>query len=80
MPTVTVKNIPSGLYDHLKSAARRNHRSINSEIIVCIERALYSRAIPIDEVLAQARQIREKTGDYLISEAELNIAKKAGRP
>ena len=42
MPTLTVKNIPDDLYAHLREAASLNHRSLNSEIIVCLERALQS--------------------------------------
>jgi len=45
MPTVTVKNIPDNLYDYLKQTASLNHRSVNSEIIVCLERTLRSQKI-----------------------------------
>lgn len=80
MPSVTVKNIPAGLYDHLKQLARSNRRSINSEIIVCLERALNRRQSPVEEAVDQARQIREMTSAYVIGDAELNAEKKAGRP
>ncbi|HSV26574.1 MAG: hypothetical protein FD164_1197 [Nitrospirae bacterium] len=59
--TVTVKNIPAGLYDHLKKVARSNRRSISSEIIVCLERALNRRQSPVEEAVEQARQIRGMT-------------------
>lgn len=39
MKTITVKNIPDNLYDRLRQSAEENHRSINSEIILCIERS-----------------------------------------
>ncbi|MBW1716868.1 MAG: Arc family DNA-binding protein, partial [Deltaproteobacteria bacterium] len=51
MATVTVKNIPDELYERLKTVAEINRRSINSEIIVCIENAVTSRRINPDEVL-----------------------------
>ena len=79
MPTITVKNIPSGLYDRLKQAAEANHRSINSEVIVCIERALLSREINPEAVLARARQLRERTVGYVINDDELTATKTAGR-
>lgn len=79
MPTITVKGIPSDLYAHLKQAALANHRSINKEIIVCIERAVHSRRIPAEAVLRRAQQLREKTRKHPISDAEFTRAKTAGR-
>ncbi|MDJ0703039.1 MAG: Arc family DNA-binding protein [Leptolyngbyaceae cyanobacterium MO_188.B28] len=40
MASITVKNIPDDLYEKLREAATLNHRSVNSEIIVCLERVL----------------------------------------
>ncbi len=37
MATITVKKFPDELYDRLKQSAGANRRSINSEVIVCIE-------------------------------------------
>jgi plasmid stability protein len=79
MPTITVKNIPDDLYGHLKQSAGMNHRSINSEIIVCIERALRSQGIPIETVLTRARQLREKTRKHPITDAKFTKAKWVGR-
>ena len=79
MATVTVKNIPDDLYDRLKSIAQINRRSINSEIIMCIENAVTIRRINIDEVLENARQLRQFTAGYLISDEELSQAKAEGR-
>jgi antitoxin FitA len=79
MPTITVKNIPDDLYERLKQLAKVNRRSINSEIIVCIERSVYSHSLDPDEVLAKARILREKTSQYPISDEELNQAKTSGR-
>ena len=33
MPNLTVRNIPKDLYKRLKENARRNHRSLNAEIV-----------------------------------------------
>jgi len=80
MPAITVKNIPEDLYLRLKQAARSNRRSINSEIIVCLERQLRSRVIDPESVLASARKLREKTAAHPIGEREFSEAKAAGRP
>jgi hypothetical protein len=79
MPTITVKNIPAELYERLKRSAEINRRSINSEIIICIERALWSRQIDPETVLPGARRLREKTADYPITDEEFTAAKATGR-
>lgn len=80
MTTFTVKNIPTDLYGLLKQSAEINRRSINSEIIVCIEKAVSSRRIDLETVLARAREIREMTNNYLLTEDEITQAKIEGRP
>jgi len=79
MITFTVKNIPPNLYEKLKKSAELNRRSINSEIIVCIERSVSSHQQDPDQLLLAARRFREKTSDYLISEDEFDQAKESGR-
>ncbi len=79
MATVTVKNIPEDLYRRLKSVAGLNRRSINSEIIICIENTVISRRVNINEVLENARQLRKLTAGHLISDKEFNQAKAEGR-
>jgi antitoxin FitA len=80
MPTITVKNVPSELYAHLKQAAELNRRSINSEIIVCIERSLKSRRVDPEAVLARARLLRERTAAHVVTDEEFTAAKTEGRP
>ncbi len=79
MPTLTIKNIPEDLYVRLKRYAKMNRRSLNSEVILCIERAVRSRKIEPEKYLARARKLREKTKQVPISDAEFNEAKMAGR-
>lgn len=35
--SITLKNIPEPVYQRIKLAAKRHHRSMNSEIIACLE-------------------------------------------
>jgi antitoxin FitA len=79
MPSITVKNIPPELYERLKQAAKANHRSINREVIACIENAIYPRPFNYELFLAEARKLREKFGDYLITDDEITQAKREGR-
>jgi plasmid stability protein len=79
MATITLKNIPDDLYEQLRRSAETNRRSINSEVIVCIERAVRARRVDPAAALARARQLREATAGYAISDEEFDAAKQAGR-
>ncbi len=80
MPSITVKNIPSDLYERLKQSAAENRRSINSEIIVCIERAVQSyRHKNVDDLLAKARRVRVKTSGQLLTDEKFTELKALGR-
>ena len=79
MISVTVKNIPADIYESLKQSAKVNRRSINSEIIVIIEEAVRSKRILPEEFLVRARQIREKTANFKITDDEFRQAKEADR-
>ncbi len=80
MPALTLKNIPDSLYLQLKEAARAHHRSLNSEILFCVERTLGTHKIDVSEHLSVARTLRAKTEDYPIANDELTAAKNEGRP
>ena len=79
MYSITVKNIPEDIYESLKHSAKANRRSINSEIIVIIEEAVRSKEIVPEDLIVRARQLREKTASYKITDEEFTLAKRAGR-
>ena len=78
--TITVKRIPGKLYDRLRQSAKLHHRSINSEVIVCLERALLSERVSADAVLTRARQLRRGDANATLDLSELNEARISGRP
>ena len=80
MPNITIKNIPEDLYERLKESARAHRRSINSEVIVCIEKAVGARKRDVQAILARAEALREKTAEYKITDGEIDQAKSDGRP
>ena len=80
MPTMTLKNIPEPLYERLKQAAALHRRSLNSEILYCLEESLAPRRRNAKELVERARHVREKTAHYHLGEGELDRAKKTGRP
>jgi antitoxin FitA len=80
MTTLTVKNIPPDLHQLLQQSAAANRRSLNSEILIQLERGLRGRKIDPEALLARARELRRGTRRHLITERALNAAKRAGRP
>ncbi|MBN2010038.1 Arc family DNA-binding protein [candidate division KSB1 bacterium] len=58
MANITVKNIPDDLYENLKTHAAMNHRSLNNEIIVCIEKVIKSRRIDKERLLDRVQNVR----------------------
>lgn len=81
MPTtLTLKNIPDEVYERLKRAAELHHRSLNSEVLVCLETMLLPGKMPPRERLARARRLREDLGAANFHADELDAFKRAGRP
>lgn len=80
MPTLTIKNIPEDLYNQLKRHAKINRRSLNSEVMLCIERVVRSHKVRPEEFVKRARRLREMTTEHPISDEAFNAAKVAGRP
>jgi plasmid stability protein len=79
MANITVKNIPDDLYAKLHKSAKINRRSLNQEIIVCIENSVQDKVIVKDQLLEKARRIRKKTAGHPISNEELNLIKGINR-
>ena len=81
MPSnITLKNIPDDIYARLKESADVHHRSINSEIIACLEKALLPAKISGEERLARARKLRQALEGRAYTAAEISDAIRQGRP
>jgi plasmid stability protein len=59
MPNLTIKNIPEAIYRRLKQAAEENHRSLNGQVIACLDEALSPPSISVEEQLAHIRKLRQ---------------------
>ncbi|MBP7866048.1 MAG: Arc family DNA-binding protein [Acidobacteria bacterium] len=79
MPTLTIKNLPPELYERLKERARLHRRSLNSEVIVCLEKAEGPGFGSEEEILVKARHWRERTASLPLSDDEITQAKREGR-
>lgn len=80
MKALTIKGIPEELYRRLKRAAHQHRRSINSEVLTCLERSLGPRRVDPHELLARADALRDRLRLEPLSEEELRTARAAGRP
>jgi plasmid stability protein len=80
MPAITVKNIPKTLYDRLKDAAFAHRRSINSELIRCLERTLLPERVNPSEHLKRARELRRGITANLVDIDAIQDAINEGRP
>jgi len=80
MPSITLKNIPEPLFEQLKVAAATHRRSLNSEILWCLERIIGSTRVDVRERIDRARALRERTARYRVTDEELNEARRSGRP
>jgi plasmid stability protein len=78
--TVTFKNIPDELYTKLKESAKAHHRSINSELINCLETVLKPRKIDATERLARLRSIRISVDGEALNLEDLQRSIGEGRP
>ena len=79
MPTLTIKGLPDPIYERLKAQAGAHRRSLNGEIIVCLERAVSAARFDPGAWLAEARAFRETLTIKPLSDRELRAARQAGR-
>ncbi len=80
MRSFTLKGIPDDLYERLKRSAEAHRRSVNSEVLVLLERALTGRRRDPQESLARADALRARLGLTPLTDDELERSKRAGRP
>ena len=78
--TLTLNNIPDALYERLKETAEAHRRSLNSEVIVCLESILLPQKVSADERLARARQIRQTLAGVAFSAQNIAQFRGEGRP
>jgi plasmid stability protein len=80
MPTLTIKGLPDDVYHRLRDQAAAHHRSLNGEIIACLERSVGSPRPSPAERLAQADALRKRLKHVkALSGDELRAAIREGR-
>lgn len=80
MPALTIKNIPDELYRTLKESAKAHHRSMNGEVIACLERTLGTGRIDPETFLARVESLQKQVRIPRLTDRFLREAKERGRP
>jgi plasmid stability protein len=76
MPNLTIKNLPQELYELLKRRAADHRRSINGEVIVCLEQALQKSAVDPEAFLADLDRLHREHEIPPVTEETLHRAKR----
>ena len=78
MSTVTVKDLPEKLHRQLKARALRHRRSLNREIIACLEATAAPQRLDVDALLVRTAELRGRVSGSL-SDADLLAFRSSGR-
>ncbi len=78
MATITLKNVPRTVHLEIKKRAEKNHRSLNHEIITCLETVLGLRADEVDHLLLKIEQV-QKGLRFVVTNEDIQAAKIEGR-
>lgn len=80
MADVALRGMTPALHKALKSAAERNHRSLNGEILFRLEASVGPTVLDVDVLLARVEARRARTGILDLEASELRRLKAEGRP
>ncbi|HIG30317.1 MAG TPA: Arc family DNA-binding protein [Verrucomicrobiales bacterium] len=78
MPTITIKNIPEAIHGALKTRATEHGRSLNKEVLRCLEAAVSVSRVEVESVLVSVDRVRDD--GVRLDPALLNAAMSDGRP
>lgn len=64
MPTnLSIKNVPDEVVEELRSRAKRNHRSLQGELMTILEETATRSTLSLDEAEQKLRRLSFKTQD-----------------
>jgi plasmid stability protein len=80
MANLTIKNVPKPVLRRLKARAALHHRSLNLEVIACLEALVRPAPVDTETLLARVREIRQTPARTRLTDRALARLKAAGRP
>lgn len=80
MATLTIRNLPEELHETLKIRAKRNHRSLNQEVIAELSQVetAEDRKARVEQEISEIDALRARAKRFLTAE-EIDAAKREGR-
>jgi len=75
---MTIRNIPPPLHQALRERAAGNRRSMQSEIVATLERAIWPGPVPVDQILDKANRFRT-ANRIKTTDQEIRRFKREGR-
>ena len=79
MPSLTIRNMPQEVLDRLREKAASARRSLNSEVLACLEAAAQATPLDPDALLARIRAVRRTPARLRLTDRTLNRLKSEGR-
>ncbi len=80
MANLALRGLSQDMYDSLKRAAARNHRSLNGEVLARLEASIRPTAVAAGAVLARVARRSSSLRLPPLEEEVLKVLKDAGRP
>jgi len=80
MATLTIKGIPGPVVERLKARAAANRRSLNLEVIACLEAVVLPVRVDPEAFLVRVRAMRRTPARLRLTDRMLTRLKATGRP
>lgn len=62
MPSLSIKKVPEQILARIRERARRNHRSLQGELLAILEETVSSRRLSVQEVYTRVCELGLNTG------------------
>lgn len=79
MPDLALRGVPVRLHRELKSAARRNHRSLNGEILARLAASVRPGPVDAETLVERIERRHDTLGSIDLSEDALHRLRDEGR-
>ena len=76
--SLTINNVPPALLQQLRQRAAANRRSLNLEVISCLETLVQPTPLDAEALLARVREIRRTPARTRLTDRALRRLKTAG--
>jgi plasmid stability protein len=60
--TLSIKNVPEELAERLRERAKRNHRSLQKELLAILEEAVAPKRLTLEEAYRRVKELNLRTG------------------